>query len=99
MERTEDAGVVGRAAGQMDRGRRAGLHRRPAPFLPATARSNRSRGDLGRRLIHHAARWPSMAVRARVPKAQAARRALPAPGIGLSTRRLTAAAQTGPAYR
>ena len=46
VERAQGVRLVGRGAGQVDRARRPGLHRRPAAVLPAAGRRHRSGRDL-----------------------------------------------------
>ena len=79
LERAQGAGLVGRRTGQVDGARRARLRGRQATGVPPAGGRNRPGGDCGRRSVHHAGRWPRLALRAvrggRRPAADALRAA------------------------
>ena len=95
VERAQGVRLVGRGAGQVDRARRARLHRRPAAVLPAASGRHRGGRDLRHRPVHHAGRRQGVAVRPGRAGGRPAARALRAAGVAAAERPLPAAAQPG----
>ena len=95
VERAQGVRLVGRGAGQVDRARRARLHRRPAAVLPAASGRHRSRRDLRHRPVHHAGRRQGLAVRPGRAGGRPAARALRTARVAAAERPLPAAAQPG----